>query len=110
MKYLWILCLLYLSCSDNKKEYEGIPSEFKNISYITTTNENTNGGSQFANLSSGLLQDGVAYCFCLPECSRSSKTVFSLQYNDGTNFLRYKESPDNDFTYYDTSDWCIKYD
>lgn len=63
MKYLWILCLLYLSCSDNKKEYEGIPSEFKNISYITTTNENTNGGSQFAYLSSGLLQDGVAYCF-----------------------------------------------
>jgi hypothetical protein len=110
MKYLWLFCLLLISCADNGKEYEGIPTDFEDISFLTTTNENVNGGTQFAYLSTGLLQDGVAYCFCQLQCSRTSKTVFSLQYNEGTNYLRYKESPSEEYTYYDTSDWCIKYE
>ena len=110
MKYLWLFCLLLISCADNDKEYEGTPTDFEDISFLTTTNENVNGGTQFAYLSTGLLQDGVAYCFCQLQCSRDGKTVFSLQYNEGTNYLRYKESPSEDYIYYDTADWCIKYD
>jgi hypothetical protein len=110
MKYLWLFWLLLISCADNDKEYAGTPTDFEDISFLTTTNENVNGGTQFAYLSSGLLQDGVSYCFCQPQCTRSGKMVFSLQYNEGTNHLRYKESPSKEYIYYDTSDWCIKYE
>jgi len=110
MKYLFICFMIFIISCSNNEEYEGNPTEFKDISFLTTTNENVNGGSQFAYLSTGLLQDGVAYCFCQLQCSRDGKTVFSLQYNEDTNYLRYKESPSEEYTYYDTSDWCIKYE
>ena len=110
MKYLFICFLIFASCANNDKEYEGNPTEFEDISFLTTTNENVDGGSQFAYLTTGLLQDGVVYCFCQLQCSRDSKTVFSLQYNEGTNYLRYKENPSEEYIYYDTSDWCIRYE
>ena len=110
MKHLFICFLIFASCANNDKEYEGNPTEFEDISFLTITNENVDGGSQFAYLTTGLLQDGVVYCFCQLQCSRDSKTVFSLQYNEGTNYLRYKENPSEEYIYYDTSDWCIRYE
>ena len=55
MKKLWIICLVLVSCSNsdkiNDKIYKEKPSEYKDISFLTITNENTNGGSQVAYLS-----------------------------------------------------------
>ena len=36
MKYLWLFCLLLISCADNDKEYEGTPTYFEDISFLTT--------------------------------------------------------------------------
>ena len=114
MKKLWIICLLLFSCSNsekiNDKIYEGNPAGFKDIGFLTITNENTNGGSQVAYLSKGLQMNGVAYCFCQSSCTREGKAVFSLQYNEGTNFLRYKLGPSDEYIYFNTSNWCIKYE
>ena len=44
MKYLFICFLIFASCSNNDKEYEGNPTEFEDISFLTTTNENIDGG------------------------------------------------------------------
>lgn len=114
MKKLWIICLLLFSCSNsdkmNDKMNDGKPAGFKDISFLTITNENTNGGSQVAYLSKGLQMNGVAYCFCQSSCTREGKAVFSLQYNEGTNFLRYKLGPSDEYIYFDTSNWCIKYE
>jgi len=114
MKKLFIICFVLFSCSNNNKIndkiYEGNLSGFKDISYLTITNENTKGGSQVAYLSKGLQMNAVGYCFCQSSCTREGKAVFSLQYNDGNNFLRYKLGPSDDYTYFDTSNWCIKYE
>ncbi|MSP08574.1 MAG: hypothetical protein EXR15_07940 [Chitinophagaceae bacterium] len=110
MKKLWIICLVLVSCSNNDKIYVGKPSGFKDISFLTITNENINGGTQIAYLSKGLPMNGVGYCFCQLQCTREGKTVFSLQYNEGTNFLRYKLGPSEDYINFDTSNWCIKFE
>jgi len=109
MKKLWIICLVLVSCSNNDKIYVEKPAEYKDISFLTITNENTNGGSQLAYLSKGLEMNAVAYCYCQAQCKRESKAVFSLQYNEGTKFLRYKLGPSDEYAYFDTSNWCIKY-
>jgi len=114
MRKLWIICLVLFSCSNsdkmNDKINDGKPAGFKDISFLTITNENTNGGSQIAFLSKGLLMNGVAYCYCQSHCTREGKAVFSLQYNEGTNSLRYKLGPSDDYIYFDTSNWCTKYE
>ena len=82
MKKLWIICLVLFSCSNsekiNDKIYEGNPAGFKDIGFLTITNENTNGGSQVAYLSKGLEMNGVGYCFCQAQCKREGKAVFVM--------------------------------
>ena len=47
MKNLLIICLVLFSCSNsdkmNDKMNDGKPAGFKDISFLTITNENTNG-------------------------------------------------------------------
>ena len=110
MKKLWIICLVLVSCSNSDKIYKEKPSEYKDISFLTITNENTNGGYQVAYLSKGLEMNGVGYCFCQAQCKREGKAVFVLQYNEGNTFLRYKLGSSDYYTYFDTSNWCVKYE
>ena len=108
-KLILLLSLIIISCSSSDDEFEGAEgSEFKNITYITLTNENTGGGSQKAYLSSGVTEEQALFCYCNALCSREIIEVYEIQRNEGTNELRYKINPSDNFTIISYKDWCTK--
>tara|TARA_B100000780_G_C20964077_1_gene384849 strand:- start:16 stop:348 length:333 start_codon:yes stop_codon:yes gene_type:complete len=105
-----LLSLLIISCSSSDNEYETAEkSVFKLITYMTLTNENTGGGSQKAYLSSGLTESEALFCYCNDQCSRVITSVYEIQRNEGTNELRYKINPSDNYTTISYKDWCTKF-
>ena len=108
-KLILLLSLIIISCSSSDDEFESAEgSEFKNITYITLTNENTGGGSQKAYLSSGVTEEQALFCYCNALCSREIIEVYEIQRNEGTNELRYKINPSDNYITVSYKDWCTK--
>ena len=108
-KLILLLSLIIVSCSSSD-EYENAESPvFEYITYMTLTNENTGGGSQKAYLSSGVTEAQALFCFCNDLCSREIIEVYEIQRNEGTNELRYKINPSDNFTIISYKDWCTKF-
>ncbi len=107
--FIYFLALILISCSEDNKAYESEDSSFKAIDYLSRTNENVNGGTQYVYLSSGISEENLSFCFCQLGCNKSSETFYLLEYNELTRIIRFKKTPSEDFTNFDTSDWCIKY-
>ena len=109
-KLILLLSLIIISCSSSDDEYENAESPvFEYITYMTLTNENTGGGSQKAYLSSGVTEAQALFCFCNDLCSREIIEVYEIQQNEGTNELRYKINPSDNFTIISYKDWCTKF-
>ena len=108
-KLILLLSLIIVSCSSSD-EYESAESPvFEYITYMTLTNENTGGGSQKAYLSSGVSEEQALFCYCNAQCSREVIEVYEIQRNEGTNELRYKINPSDNFTTISYKDWCTKF-
>ena len=109
-KITLLLSLIIVSCSSSDEEFEiGESSTFKYITYMTLTNENTGGGSQKAYLSSGVTEEQALFCYCNELCSREIISVYEIQRNEGTNEIRYKITPSDEFITISYKDWCTKY-
>ena len=76
---------------------------------MTLTNENTDGGSQKAYLSSGVIEEQALFCYCNELFSYEIISVYEIQRNEGTNEIRYKISPSDDYKTTSYKDWCTKY-
>ena len=108
-KLILLLSLIIISCSSSDDEYENAESPvFEYITYMTLTNENTGGGSQKAYLSSGVTEAQALFCFCNDLCSREIIEAYEIQRNEGTNELRYKINPSDNYTTVSYKDWCTK--
>ena len=109
-KLTLLLSLIIISCSSSDEEFEVAEStQFKYINYMTLTNENTGGGSQKAYLSSGVTEEQALFCYCNELCSREIISVYEIQRNEGTNEIRYKINPSDDYKTISYKDWCTKY-
>ena len=54
MKYIIPILIVLISCSsDDSTDYQQVAPTYKNVNYVTITNETTGGGSQFFYLKSG---------------------------------------------------------
>ena len=108
-KLILLLSLIIISCSSSDDEFESAEgSEFKNITYITLTNENTGGGSQKAYLSSGVTEAQALFYFCNDLCSREIIKAHEIQQNQDANEIRYKINPSDNYTTVSYKDWCTK--
>ncbi|MDA8558684.1 hypothetical protein N9K87_02535 [Flavobacteriaceae bacterium] len=76
---------------------------------MTLTNENTDGGSQKAYLSSGVIEEQALFCYCNELFSYEIISVYEIQRNEGTNEIRYKISPSDDYKTISYKNWCTKY-
>jgi hypothetical protein len=111
VKKIFLVILLLISCSSVSEEdyYNDDTSAYKNINYITITNENTGGGSQYVYVVSGFSQTNVQICYCDSSCSKETFEVSTLQFDENTLSFRYKLSPYDEFTTKSTIDWCTKF-
>jgi hypothetical protein len=111
VKKIFFVILLLISCSSVSEEdyYNDDTSAYKNINYITITNENTGGGSQYVYVVSGFSQTNVQICYCDSSCSKETFEVSTLQFDENTLSFRYKLSPYDEFTTKSTIDWCTKF-
>ena len=108
-KLILLLSLIIISCSSSDDEFESAEgSEFKNITYITLTNENTGGGSQKAYLSSGVTEAQALFCFCNDLCSREIIEAYEMQQNQDANEIRHKINPSDNYITVSYKDWCTK--
>ena len=109
-KLTLLLSLIIVSCSSSDEEFEVAEStQFKYINYMTLTNENTDGGSQKAYLSSGVIEEQALFCYCNELFSYEIISVYEIQLNEGTNEIRYKISPSDDYKTISYKNWCTKY-
>ena len=109
-KLTLLLSLIIVSCSSSDEEFEVAEStQFKYINYMTLTNENTDGGSQKAYLSSGVIEEQALFCYCNELFSYEVISVYEIQRNEGTNEIRYKISPSDDYKTISYKNWCTKY-
>jgi hypothetical protein len=76
---------------------------------MTLTNENTGGGSQKAYLSSGVIEEQALFCYCNELFSYEIISVYEIQRNEGTNEIRYKINPSDDYKTISYKNWCTKY-
>jgi hypothetical protein len=49
------------------------------------------------------------FCYCNELCSREIISVYEIQRNEGTNEIRYKINPSDDYKTISYKDWCTKY-
>ncbi len=103
------LCILISCSSDESSSYEITPSNYKNVDYVTITNESTGGGSQFFYLKSGISESNVDSCYCDDGCSKEIIVVSELQFDNQSMNFRYKISLTDNYTVRSTSDWCTKF-
>ena len=109
-KLTLLLSLIIVSCTSSDEEFEVAEStQFKYINYMTLTNENTDGGSQKAYLSSGVIEEQALFCYCNELFSYEIISVYEIQRNEGTNEIRYKISPSDDYKTISYKNWCTKY-
>ena len=109
-KLTLLLSLIIVSCSSSDEEFEVAEStQFKYINYMTLTNENTDGRSQKAYLSSGVIEEQALFCYCNELFSYEVISVYEIQRNEGTNEIRYKINPSDDYKTISYKDWCTKY-
>ena len=103
-----MITLLLICCSEEKTSVALSSPSFVTVTYLTLTNENTEGGSQFAYLQSDVTEDLAIFCFCLESCSREIINVFALEYNEDTTEFRFKFNPSDEFQYKSSRDWCTR--
>ena len=68
MKRYLLLSILLISCSSSDDDVTAnlqTPT-YKNVNYVTITNENTGGGSQFVYLKSGISESSADICYFNP--------------------------------------------
>ena len=71
MKYLIPILIVLISCSsDDSTDYQQVAPTYKNVNYVTITNETTGGGSQFFYLKSGFSESNAESCYCDDGCSK----------------------------------------
>jgi len=104
-----LYCLILISCTNEKIDSSTTKVGYESISYITLTNENTDGGSQIAYHLSGLNEQDLIFCFCQEECSIELIVVSELEFNPDTTDFRFKLSLDDDFKTKSSRDWCTRY-
>ena len=106
---LLIITLLLFRCSEEKTYESDSSSTFEPVTYVTLTNENTEGGSQLAYLQSNVTEDSAVFCFCPESCKREIINVFALEYNEYNNEFRIKYNPSDEFQYKSSRDWCTRF-
>ena len=106
---LFFLCILISCSSDESSSYEITPSNYKNVDYVTITNESTGGGIQYFYLKSGISESNVDSCYCDDGCSKEIIVVSELQFDNQSMNFRYKISLTDNYTVRSTSDWCTKF-
>ena len=111
MKRYLLLSILLVSCSTSDDDVTANPQTptYKNVNYVTITNENTGGGSQKAYLSSSTSESQADFCFCDENCSREIIEVSTIEINEGTNEFRYKIKLSDDFITVTTNNWCTRF-
>ena len=109
-KLILFFLIILISCSSNDSStYEISPSNFKNVEYVTITNESTGGGSQFFYLKSGISETDVNSCYCDAGCSKDIIVVSELQFDDQSMNFRYKISLSDNYTLRSSNDWCTRF-
>ena len=82
---------------------------YKNVNYVTITNETTGGGSQFFYLKSGFSESNAESCYCDDGCSKEIIEVAELQFDDQTMNFRYKLTASDNYTTRSSTDWCTRF-
>ena len=110
MKYLIPILLVLISCSsDDSSEYQQVAPTYKNVNYVTITNETTGGGSQFFYLKSGFSESNADSCYCDDGCSKEIIEVAELQFDDQTMNFRYKLTASDNYITRSSTDWCTRF-
>ena len=60
-------------------------------------------------LSSGFIEEQALFCYCNELFSYEIISVYEIQRNEGTNEIRYKISPSDDYKTISYKNWCTKY-
>ena len=110
MKYLIPIFLVLISCSsDDISDYQQVAPTYKNVNYVTITNESTGGGSQFFYIKSDFSESNAESCYCDDGCSKEVIEVAELQFDDQTMNFRYKLTASDNYTTRSTTDWCTRF-
>tara|TARA_B100000963_G_scaffold6948_1_gene5451 strand:+ start:836 stop:1171 length:336 start_codon:yes stop_codon:yes gene_type:complete len=110
MRYQIFIFFILLSCSsESVDDFQQTAPTYKNVNYVTITNESTGGGSQFFYLKSGFSISDADSCYCDSECSKEVIEVAELQFDDQSMNFRFKLTISDNFTTKSTNDWCTKY-
>ena len=110
MKYLIPIFLVLISCSsDDSSDYQQVAPTYKNVNYVTITNENTGGGSQFVYLKSGISESSADICYCDASCSKEVIVVSDLQFDQQSLNFRFKKTPSENYTTRSSIDWCTRF-
>ena len=111
MKRYLLLSILLVSCSTSDDDVTANPQTptYKNVNYVTITNENTGGGSQFVYLKSGISESSADICYCEASCSKEVIVVSDLQFDQQSLNFRFKKTPSDNYTTRSSIDWCTRF-
>ena len=110
MKYIIPILIVLISCSsDDSPDYQQVDPTYKNVNYVTITNETTGGGSQFFYLKSGFSESNAESCYCDDGCSKEIIEVAELQFDDQTMNFRYKLTASDNYITRSSTDWCTRF-
>ena len=111
MKRYLLLSILLISCSSSDDDVTAnlqTPT-YKNVNYVTITNENTGGGSQFVYLKSGISESSTDICYWDASCSKEIIVVSDLQFDQQSLNFRFKKTPSENYTTRSSVDWCTRF-
>ena len=107
--YFGAILVTLFSCSSNEDNPISTSGDYKSVEYVTITNENKGGGSQFGYFITSFNEENAIFCFCEDYCSREIINVFVLEYNENSYYFRYKIDPSDEFVVVGTQDWCTRF-
>ena len=107
--YFGAILVTLFSCSSNEDNTISTSGDYKSVDYVTITNENKGGGSQFGYFITSFNEENAIFCFCEDYCSREIINVFVLEYNENSYYFRYKIDPSDEFVVVGTQDWCTRF-
>ena len=107
--YFGAILVILFSCSSNEDNTISTSGDYKSVDYVTITNENKGGGSQFGYFITSFNEENAIFCFCEDYCSREIINVFVLEYNENSYYFRYKIDPSDEFVVVGTQDWCTRF-
>lgn len=109
-KLILVLALILASCSSEETSDYTVSYDYEKVNYVTLTNENTDGGSQKAYLTSSTSVDQIKFCYCDENCSIEIITVAEIQLNEATNEFRFKKTFSDPYTTMTFNNWCTQFE